>query len=98
VSFRADFDGAFPGLKAWAVLLNRFAFRSNRLVYKAQRLKPWAESSCPFGFGAQRSNHAKHVPKQGLSIWIVGRSGKARHFGIYFGIEDSIPQDKQIPV
>jgi hypothetical protein len=23
--FRADFDGAFPGLKAWAVLLNRFA-------------------------------------------------------------------------
>ena len=36
-SFRADFDGAFPGLKAWAVLLNRFAVRSNRLVYKAQR-------------------------------------------------------------
>src|SRR5262249_54290316 len=25
--FRADFDGAFPGLKAWAVLLNRFAVR-----------------------------------------------------------------------
>jgi hypothetical protein len=24
-AFRADFDGAFPGLKAWAVLLNRFA-------------------------------------------------------------------------
>jgi hypothetical protein len=30
------FDGAFPGLKAWAVLLNRFAVRSDRLVYKAQ--------------------------------------------------------------
>ena len=26
--FRADSDGAFPGLKAWAVLLNRFAVRS----------------------------------------------------------------------
>ena len=24
-SFRADSDGTFPGLKAWAVLLNRFA-------------------------------------------------------------------------
>jgi hypothetical protein len=24
-SFRADFDEAFPGLKAWAILLNRFA-------------------------------------------------------------------------
>ena len=35
-SFRADFDGAVPGLKAWAVLLNRFAVRSNRLVYKDQ--------------------------------------------------------------
>ena len=29
-AFRADFNGAFPGLKAWAVLLNRFAVRSNR--------------------------------------------------------------------
>ena len=37
--FRADFDGAFPELKAWAVLLNRFAVRSNRLVYKDQG--PW---------------------------------------------------------
>ena len=27
--FRANFGGAFPGLKAWAVLLNRFAVRSN---------------------------------------------------------------------
>jgi len=35
-AFRADFDGTFPGLKAWAVLLNRFAVRSNRLVYKDQ--------------------------------------------------------------
>jgi hypothetical protein len=26
-SFRAHFNGAFPGLKAWAVLLNRFAVR-----------------------------------------------------------------------
>jgi len=34
--FRADFDGVFPGLKAWAVLLNRFAVRSNRLVFKDQ--------------------------------------------------------------
>jgi hypothetical protein len=35
---RAHFDGAFPGLKAWAVLLNRFAVRSNRLLYKDQVL------------------------------------------------------------
>src|SRR6516165_10088923 len=40
--FRADFDGAFPGLKAWAVLLNRCAFRSLDLCIKL-RLKPWAE-------------------------------------------------------
>jgi hypothetical protein len=26
---QADFDGGFPGLKAWAVLLDRFAVRSN---------------------------------------------------------------------
>jgi hypothetical protein len=32
--FRADSDGAFPGLKAWAVLLIRFAVCSNRLAYK----------------------------------------------------------------
>jgi hypothetical protein len=56
---RADFDGAFPGLKAWAVLLNRFAVRSNRLVYKAPRvslhftsgLSPFTSSAC-FGLNA----------------------------------------------
>jgi hypothetical protein len=30
----------FPGPKAWAVLLNRFAVRSNRLVYKDQGFNP----------------------------------------------------------
>jgi len=33
----ADLDGAFPGLKAWAVLLNRFAVRSIDLCM------PWAK-------------------------------------------------------
>jgi hypothetical protein len=31
---QGDLDGALPGLKAWAVLLNRLAVRSNRLAYK----------------------------------------------------------------
>jgi hypothetical protein len=49
--FRADFDGAFPGLKAWAVLLDRFAVRSNRLVYTAQAFRPGSEREeiCPAG-------------------------------------------------
>jgi hypothetical protein len=29
---------------------------------------------------------------------VSGLSGAAAELGIYFGIEDSIPQDKQIPV
>jgi hypothetical protein len=33
-SFRADFDGTFPGPKAWAVLLKRFAVRSIDLRIK----------------------------------------------------------------
>jgi len=39
--FRADFDGAFPGLKAWAVLLNRFAVRSESDLSRLQRWRPF---------------------------------------------------------
>ena len=35
--FRADFDGAFPGLKAWAVLLNRFVVRSSAPKARQQK-------------------------------------------------------------
>ena len=35
--FRAHSDGAFPGLKAWAVLLNRFAVRSDRHLRSGKR-------------------------------------------------------------
>jgi hypothetical protein len=34
--FRWSFPRPSGSLKAWAVLLNRFAVRSNRLVYKDQ--------------------------------------------------------------
>jgi hypothetical protein len=38
--FRAHLDGAFPGLKAWAVLLNRFAVRSIDLCMKIRVKTP----------------------------------------------------------
>jgi hypothetical protein len=50
--FRAHFDGAFPGLKAWAILLNRFAVRSIDLLIKI-RLKPGLRAIAPPGQGTQ---------------------------------------------
>jgi hypothetical protein len=41
--FRWSFPRPEGCLKAWAILLDRFAVRSNRLVYKAQAFRPGSE-------------------------------------------------------
>jgi transcriptional regulator with PAS, ATPase and Fis domain len=35
---------------------------------------------------------------KGKVSWIIGCRSQARHSGLYFGIENSIPEDQQIPV
>jgi len=38
------------------------------------------------------------APNQRQSVWIVRCSSEARHSGLYFGMENSIPENQQIPV
>jgi len=46
----------------------------------------------------KRANRSYLGPNQGQGVWIIRCRSQARHSGLYFGIENSIPENQQIPV
>jgi len=57
--FRADSDGAFPGLKAWAVLLNRFAVNPTdaRATLGSVLVLLPSDERCAFAFDDSAVDH-----------------------------------------